>query len=206
TDPTRNSYKMIIEKINYGGWANSYRISNGEVEAIVTGDVGPRVMRYGFIGGPNFFREFKDQLGRSDEPDWQPRGGHRIWAAPEDPVDTYAPDNGPVEIALTDDSIVATEPVEPLTGLEKRIELRMAGQGSGVEVVHRIRNAGSKPRRLAPWALSMMAPGGHGIHGLPPRGTHPEMLAPTNPLVMWAFSDLSDPRWRFLQRYLVLRQ
>jgi hypothetical protein len=197
---------MIIEKTDYRGWANSYRISNGEVEAIVTGDVGPRVMRYGFMGGQNFFKDFEDQLGRAGEPAWLPRGGHRIWAAPEDPVDTYAPDNGPVAIALTGDSIVATEPVEPLTGLEKQIAVRMAGQGSGVEVVHRIRNAGAKPRRLAPWALTMMARGGHGIHGFPPRGTHPEMLAPTNPLVMWAFTNLSDPRWALLQRYLVLRQ
>jgi hypothetical protein len=52
----------------------------------------------------------------------------------------------------------------------------------------------------------MMAPGGAGIHGFPPRGTHPEMLAPSNPLVMWAFTNLSDPRWRLLQKYLVLLQ
>jgi hypothetical protein len=52
----------------------------------------------------------------------------------------------------------------------------------------------------------MMAQGGVGIHGFPPRGTHPEMLAPTNPLVMWAFTDLSDSRWRLLRKYLVLLQ
>ena len=32
------------------------------------------------------------------------------------------------------------------------------------------------------------------------------MLAPTNPLVMWAFTSLNDPRWRLLAKYLVLRQ
>lgn len=197
---------MKIEKTNYHGWANSYRITNGEVEAIVTGDVGPRVMRFGFVGGQNFFREFEDQLGRSGESEWQARGGHRLWVGPEDPVKSYAPDNGPIEIAVTEAGVVATAPVEPLTGLEKRIELRMAETGTAVEVVHRIRNAGTAPYRLAPWALTMMAQDGYGIHGFPPRGTHPEMLLPTNPLVMWAFSDLSDPRWTLLQRYLVLRQ
>jgi hypothetical protein len=197
---------MIIEKTNYHGWANSYRISNGEVEAIVTGDVGPRVMRYGFVGGQNFFKEFDDQLGRSGEPDWQPRGGHRIWIAPEDPVKSYAPDNGPIEVDVSDDGVIATEPVEPLTGLEKQIAVHMAAVGSAVEVTHRIRNAGTAPYRLAPWALSMMAQGGHGIHGFPPRGTHPEMLEPTNPLVMWAFTNLADERWELLQRHLVLRQ
>lgn len=197
---------MTIEKIEYRGWPNSYRISNGEVEAVITSDVGPRIMRYGFAGGQNFFREFESQLGRSGEREWQPRGGHRIWIAPEDPVRSYAPDNDPVAIATTADSVIATQPVEPLTGLEKQIAVRMAASGTNVEVAHRIRNAGSGPCRLAPWALSMMAQGGHGIHGFPPRGTHPEILAPTNPLVMWAFTNLSDPRWTLLERYMVLRQ
>jgi hypothetical protein len=195
-----------IEKVAYGGWPNCWRVSNGVVEAVVTSDIGPRVMRYGFAGGQNFFKEFADQMGRSSEPAWQLRGGHRIWMAPEDPDLTYAPDNGPVRVEPVADGVVCTQPVEPLTGLEKQIELRMAESGTGVEVTHRIRNAGAAPRRLAPWALSMMAPGGHGIHGFPPRGTHPEMLAPSNPLVMWAFTHLTDPRWRLLERYLVLRQ
>jgi hypothetical protein len=197
---------MIIEKTNYEGWANSYRISNGEVEAIVTADVGPRVMRYGFVGGQNFFKEFKEQLGQSGEAGWQPRGGHRIWIAPEDPVKSYAPDNQPIGREVTEDGVIATAPAEPLTGLEKQIALRMAAVGSAVEVTHRIRNAGTEPYRLAPWALSMMAQGGCGIHGFPPRGTHPEMLEPTNPLVMWAFTNLADERWKLLGRHLVLRQ
>jgi hypothetical protein len=32
------------------------------------------------------------------------------------------------------------------------------------------------------------------------------MLEPTNPLVMWAFTHLDDPRWRLSRKYLVLRQ
>jgi len=75
-----------------------------------------------------------------------------------------------------------------------------------VEIVHQIRNAGDKPYALAPWALTMMAQGGWGIHGFPPRGTHPEVLPPSNPLVMWAFTHLNDPRWTLGRKYLVLRQ
>jgi hypothetical protein len=196
----------MVEKVEFGGWPNCYRVSNGTIEAVVTQDVGPRVMRYGFCGGQNFFKEFADQLGRSGEPEWQPRGGHRIWIAPEDPVKSYAPDNVRVEVEVTADGLIATGPVESLTGIEKRIELKMAASGTAVEVTHRLRNAGSTPYRLAPWALTMMAPGGVGIHGFPPRGTHPEMLAPANPLVMWAFTNLRDSRWCLLERYLALRQ
>ena len=195
-----------IEKTEYKGWPNSYRISNGDVELVITSDIGPRIMRYAFPGGQNVFKEFADGLGKSGEKTWQLRGGHRIWFAPEDAVKTYATDNGPVHISIKGDVLVATEPVEPLTGLEKQITVKLAASGSHVEVLHRIRNTNKTAFELAPWALSMMAQGGVGIHGFPPRGTHPEMLAPTNPLVMFAFSDLSDKRWQFTKKYLILRQ
>src|SRR5271154_3184150 len=102
-----------IEKTNYKGWPNCYRITNGEVELIVTSDIGPRIMRYGFVGDQNFFKEFTESLGKSGEPAWVPRGGHRVWAAPEDAVRTYAPDNGPIHIKITGAVLEATEPVEP---------------------------------------------------------------------------------------------
>jgi hypothetical protein len=197
---------VTIEKTGFHGWANSWRVSNGVVELVVTGDIGPRVMRYGFAGGQNFLKQFVGQLGKTGEADWQPRGGHRVWIAPEDPVNTYAPDNAPVAIDVQGGVIVCTGPVEALTGMEKKITVRMAASGTAVELIHQIRNAGGEPCHLAPWILTMMAQGGTGIHGFPPRGTHPEMLAPTNPLVMWAFTHLDDPRWRLSRKYLALRQ
>jgi len=200
------SSAVKIEKTNFKGWPNSYRISNGTVEAVVTGDVGPRVMRYAFVGGQNLFKEFTEQLGKSGEKDWQARGGHRIWIAPEDRVKSYAPDNGPIHIAVNGSVVEATEPIEPLTGLEKKLTVKMDATGTGVELVHQIRNAVNAPYDLAVWVLTMMAQGGAGIHGFPPRGTHPEVLAPTNPLVMWAFTNLTDPRWNLLRKYLVLHQ
>jgi hypothetical protein len=195
-----------IEKINYQGWPNSYRVTNGEVELVITSDIGPRIMRYGFVGGQNMFKEFKETLGKSGEPAWVPRGGHRVWAAPEDAVKTYATDNGPVKVEIKGGVLTATQPVEQLTGLEKRITVKMAPSGTAVEVLHTIRNAGAKPVQLAPWALTMMAQNGVGIHGFPPRGKHPEVLAPTNPLVMSAFTNLADPRWKFTRKYMMLRQ
>jgi hypothetical protein len=200
------SAAVTIQKASYAGWSNCYRITNGDVELIVTTDVGPRVLRYGFVNGQNVFKEFKEQLGKSGETTWQARGGHRIWIAPEHVRDTYALDNRPVKATIKGAVIELTQPVEQETGLEKTIIVRLAEKGSGVEVVHHIKNTGAKERRFAPWALTMMAQGGVGITGFPPRGTHPEVLAPTNPLVMWAFSDLSDKRWIFTKKYMVLLQ
>jgi len=195
-----------IERIDFRGWAHSYRITNGTVEAIVPSEIGPRVMSYGFTGGQNFFKVFDGQAGRSGETEWQLRGGHRLWAAPEDPLLTYAPDNSPVRVTVEGGILTATAPVEQLTGLEKSMTVRMAPEGTAVEVVHRIRNAGTTHVELAPWAPTMMAPGGVGFHGFPPRGSHPKNLGDYSPLILWAYTDLTDRRWHLLRKYLVLEQ
>jgi len=79
-----------VDKVAYQGWPNCYRVSNGGIEAIVTGDIGPRIMRFGFVGGQNFFKEYREQLGKTGEEKFQLRGGHRVWKAPEDPIATWA--------------------------------------------------------------------------------------------------------------------
>lgn len=195
-----------VEKTEYKGWHNCYRVTNGEIELIVTGDVGPRIIRFGFVGGQNLFKEFPEQLGRSGEEKFQLRGGDRVWKAPEDPVATWAPDNIPVEIQPTENGLIAREPVEPLTHLQKEIEISMAVTGNSVTVSHRITNRSLFTLEFAPWALTMMAQGGIAVTGFPPRGKHPLHLEATNPLVMWAYTNLADPRWKFTKKYLMLRQ
>ena len=130
------SASVKVEKTEYAGWKNCYRVSNGEIELIVTGDVGPRIIRFGFVGGQNLLKEFPEQLGKTGEEKFQLRGGDRVWKAPEDPVATWAPDNVPVEIQVTPTGLIAREPVEPLTKLRKEIEVSMAPSGTSVKVSH----------------------------------------------------------------------
>jgi hypothetical protein len=195
-----------VEKTEYKGWQNCYRVTNGEIELIVTGDVGPRIIRFGFVGGQNMFKEFAEQLGKSGEEKFQLRGGDRVWKAPEDPVATWAPDNVPVQIIPTATGLIARAPIEPLTNLQKEIEIAIAPLGTTVTVSHRITNHSLFTLEFAPWALTMMAQGGIAVSGFPPRGRHPINLEATNPLVMWAYTDLADPRWKFTKKYLTLRQ
>lgn len=197
--------QTTVEKVPYAGWPNCYRLTNGETELVVTTDIGPRVMRYSFVGGQNLFVEIADQLGKSGEPWWAMRGGHRLWASPEVKPDTYALDNGPVEATVSEGEISLLQAVEPETGLQKEISVAYEPAG-GVKVTHRISNKGEQSRRLAPWALSQMAKGGAGIVALPARGGHSEQLLPTNPLVMWAYTNFADKRWQFTNKYIILRQ
>lgn len=200
------SAAVTVEKTAYAGWPNCYRVSNGEIELIATTDVGPRIMRLGFVGGQNLFAEFKEELGGIKEKKWLARGGHRLWKSPEDQVLTYALDNDTVQVTVHGDGITLTQAVEPETGLQKQINIRMAPTGNLLTVSHRITNTGGWAVEFAPWALTMMAPGGRAFTGFPPRGKHPEMLDPTNPLVMWAYTNLGDPRWKYSLKYLSLQQ
>lgn len=205
SNPSAARSAVQIDKIEYAGWPNCYRMTNGEVEVILTTDVGPRVMRYGFTGSDNVFVEFHEQLGRSGEKEWMARGGHRLWAAPERIPETYALDNSPVEATVSEMSVSLLQPVEPETGLRKTMSVSLASTGSGVTVTHRIENTRPAPRRLAVWGLTQMAPGGLAIAAFPPRGSHEEILLPTNPLTMWAYTNFADPRWTFTQKYVTLR-
>ena len=194
-----------IEPVAYAGWPNCYRLSNGVVELIVTTDVGPRIIRYGFIGGQNLFAEFAEQLGKSGENWWVMRGGHRLWIAPEVTPDTYALDNAPIQATIGGDSITLLQPVEPETGLQKEIAVAFTGEGH-VTVTHRLENASKQARRVSIWALTQMACGGVSISTFPPRGCHQDCLQPTHPLSMWAYTDFSDKRWLLTKSYLVLKQ
>jgi len=196
--------EVRIENTAWQGWPNCRRITNGVVEMIVTTDVGPRVMRYGFVGGPNLLKEIPEELGGKGEKDFKLRGGHRLWVAPENLKTSWAVDNGPVTATIEADALTLAQPVDS-AGIEKRISIRMSATGS-VELAHSARNTTGFAVEMAPWTLTMMAQGGLAITGFPPRGKHPEVLLPTNPLVMWAYTDLADPRWKITRKYLTLRQ
>jgi hypothetical protein len=197
---------MTIRKIAYQGWKNCCRISNGKIELIVTTDVGPRVIRFGFVGGQNLFKEYSEQLGKRGGKKWRIYGGHRLWHAPEAEPRTYFPDNSPVTLEKRGRVVRVIQPVETTTGIQKEIDFRMSPNRARVELVHRLRNTNLWPVEFAPWALTVMATGGTAIVPLPPRGSHPEDLPPGNLLTLWLYTDMSDPRWTWGRKYILLRQ
>jgi hypothetical protein len=195
-----------VERINYKGWPNCYRLSNDLIDLVVTTDVGPRIIRFGFVGEENEFKEFDEMLGQTGGDEWRPYGGHRLWHAPESMPRTYFPDNAPVRLEQVGDVVRLIQPPETTTGIQKEIDLRLSPDQAQVDVIHRLRNTGLWAVELAPWALTMMAPGGVAIIPLPPRGSHAENLLPTGTLALWAYTDMTDPRWTWGRQYVLLRQ
>lgn len=199
--------QVEIKSVAYQGWKNNLQISNGTVELILTLDIGPRVIRYGFVGGENLFKEFAEQLGKAGESEWQARGGHRLWHAPEDLKRTYELDNAPLKYEkLGSNGVRLIQAVEPNTKLQKEMDITLEASGTKVTVVHRLRNLGMWDVELAPWALTMMAQGGTEIIPLPPKIPHPQGLLPVSQIITWPYTDMSDTRWRWGAKYITFSQ
>jgi len=197
---------MQVKRLNYRGWPNCYRLSNGVVDLIVTTDVGPRIIRFGFVGEKNEFFEDEKALGKRGGNQWRMYGGHRLWHAPEVEPRTYSPDNAPVKFEKRQGAVRLLQQVEPKTGIQKEMFLFLSPRHAQVTITHRLWNRNPWAIELAPWALSVMAPGGVAIIPLPPRGSHPKDLPPSSTLTLWAYTDLTDSRWTWGRQYALLRQ
>ena len=198
---------MAADYVSFGGWDNNLRLRNDHAELIITLDVGPRVISYRPCEGENVFNVFDEQLGSTGEPEWKSRGGHRFWLAPEDEVLSYIPDNMPVEHRIiSEHEVEVATPSGDQLPVRKTMTIALEQKSSRVTVTHRAANEGAKPLLLATWGLSVMAPGGVEIIPLPALGEHPRDLLPTRRMILWAFTDMADPRWRWGQRYITLTQ
>ena len=149
----------IVERLNL---PNCVRLSNGEVEVIVTTDVGPRIISYAFVGGENVLGEHPEARVETALGEFKPYGGHRLWIAPENMPNSYAPDNVPVEFYFDErnNSIRLIQPIESVTKTQKEIIVTLDETGSGVSVNHKITNCGTETVELAAWALTVMRGGG----------------------------------------------
>jgi len=181
-------------------------MTNDQVDLVITADVGPRVIRFGFVGEENEFHEYAATLGKTGGGEWNNYGGHRLWHAPEVHPRTYFPDNDPVRLDSHADWIRTLQAVETTTGIQNEMDIHLSRVGAYVRVVHRLRNTNLWPVELAPWAISVMAPNGTAIIPLPPRDTHPEALLPASTLTLWAYTDMSDRRWTWGRKYVLARQ
>ena len=77
--------QVKVEKVDYKGWDGSYRITNGAVDLVVVPQVG-RVMRYGYVDGPNLLWENEALLGKTfpvDARTYRSYGGDKMWVAPQ---------------------------------------------------------------------------------------------------------------------------
>jgi hypothetical protein len=197
--------QVTVETVRCLAQPNCYRLANKSVEVVVTTDIGPRIIRYGFIGGDNLLAEMPDDAVKTELGAWKPWGGHRLWTAPESMPRSYSPDNDPVAHTVEGNTVKLVQKVEPGTGIQKEMSVTLDPDGTSVTVVHRLTNKGLWEIEVAPWALTIMNGGGEVIIPQERYRSHDEYLLPARPLVLWHYTDLSDPRWTIGKKYIRLK-
>lgn len=201
---------MNLEKINFKGWENCLKLSNGEAELVISVGLGPRILSYRRVNGVNFMKNFDEQLADIRKDEWQSYGGHRLWHAPEVFPRTYYPDVEPVKSDWNGRVLRLQCVVESTTGLQKEIEIELAESGTEVKLCQRIFNRNPWAVTFAPWGLSVMAPGGTAIVPQEPFVPHGagegESFEYARPLVLWKFTNMADPRFVWGEKYIRMRQ
>ncbi len=188
--------------IDWNGW-QCLEIETAEYRLICPLEVGPRVLWFSRRGGPNHLRPNPGHFGLKGGTDYRSYGGHRLWIGPEDPKTTYTPENEPVRVENGSDSVRLESSVNSI-GIKKEIELQWTD--GLVTVRHRVENCSDKPIELAAWAVTVMAPGGQCIIPGEPSVPHPEGLLPNRRIILWPYSEMSDPRFTWGSRTVRLSQ
>lgn len=198
---------------DFCGYGAAMRISNGLIEAVSSVDCGPRVLRFGLVGGENLFWVDTDGSGRGVMPgleeafgkgkEYSIMGGHRLWASPEHAVNSYYPDSDPVEVAQHADGLTLTPPVQYRLDLRLSFELRMSPDAPRVTVIHKIENTARRPVKLAAWALTQLAQGG--LLVFPQSKADTGLLADRH-FAVWPYTDMGDARLRFADDYISITQ
>ena len=195
---------MSIEKLPYMGLPNCIRLSNGDVELIVTTGVGPRILCYATKLGKNVLAHFPESSKETALGTWKPYGGHRLWVWPEVFPATYAPDNDAIEWVCKEElSILLRQPVDS-AGMEKEIRITITPGGTKVVLEHTITSHNLWPIDIAVWAISVVQVGTSILPRVPFR-SHDEYVPVSQPIAICAFTDLQDPRFTLGTKYILLR-
>ncbi len=198
--PVAGMDQTQIVKEDYHGWPNTYRLSNGLLEAHVVTDVGPRIIDLRVPGGDNLFR-LRDGVGGTGEATYMFRGGWRLWVAPERTETTYALDNSACEVdAGKRGTLRVSAPPQPAAGVQKRVEISLQPGEARLRIVSHIRNIAERPLRYAAWSLPVMQPGGRAFV---PLDVGPlTAFDATRRLLLWSYARFSDPRYQFGDRLI----
>jgi hypothetical protein len=173
----------------------------GPYELEAAHDFGPRITSLRRDGSPNLFVELKDSVALSYSANavYRLRGGHRLWAAPEIPAVTYAPDDHPCVVSASREAISISAPPD-VAGVMK--EIVVTRDGDRLQVTHRLTNTNDGLLELAPWAITQLPLGGEALLPLESQGSD---LQADRSLVLWPYSRLDDDRVEADRDHILIR-
>ncbi len=201
-----------VTEINYKNFGRCLILENKKASMIITVDIGPRIISYCLNGKENMLfedinRDFRDSgkklrgyFGWNET--WYIYGGHRLWSSPESHPHSYVPDNAQVEYEIRDMG-VSLFPQETRTGQRHEWTVTMDDNSAVAAISHKLINTSGAIVTMAPWALTVCAPGGVEIF---PQDTSDKGLLSNRRCVFWSYSDIHDERFFLGNKYGTLRQ
>ncbi|HHW57192.1 MAG TPA: hypothetical protein GXX15_05900 [Clostridia bacterium] len=192
-----------IDKINFLGWENSIKLSNGIIDVVATTDIGPRIVRFGFENDVNEFNLDPKTIGLKGGDEYRYYGGHRLWHSPEDRKRTYIPDNDEVDWHEIENGVRLIQKPEKWVNTQKQIDIILNPDESRVRLVHRITNLGAWPIELSAWTITVLNTEGIEIIPQPNKDTD---LLPNRQIVLWPYSKMNDKRVYWGEKYIALKQ
>jgi hypothetical protein len=154
--------KVTVTRVNYHGWAGAYRLSNGTVEVVVVPQVG-RILRYGYVGGPNVLWENPKLHGRTVAPGTRPKewvnfGGDKLWPAPQAkwgfPPDLELDGYAHTAEALPDGRLRLTSRPSRKHGIRFLREIALAPSGTGVTLRNTMENTSDQDVEWSVWEVA----------------------------------------------------
>src|SRR5438128_5143547 len=143
------------------------KVTTEKFSCQVTLDAGPRVLSLkGQRGAELLYQVPPGEQAR--EQGFSAIGGHRLWIAPETER-TYFDDSGHVDWKQHNETLTFMPPPE-IHGDGVEIQKSLAIEevsGNVLQVVHSVTNNGDSRLKLAPWAITMVAPGGVAVLPMP---------------------------------------
>ena len=201
----------IIE--NYKLYGRCLSLTNDKIEAIVTLDVGPRIVSFSFLGGTNVMLSDRDKfepLGGKEFDEfyykgaaWESFGGHRLWLSPESLPETYYPDNDPVEYVIEGNTATFIPKAQKENGVALSFSLTLNDNSNEMVVSHKVKNISEDIKEYSLWALTVLAQGGIEII---PQNTRDTGLLGNRLIAIWPYADINDSRLFLGNKYVTLKQ
>lgn len=206
---------MVQTKIieSYKDYGKVLSISNGVIEAYVTLDLGPRIIKFSSIGGQNIMLDERKELTPmtdkaytdffGENKAWESFGGHRVWLTPESYPETYSPDDEPVSYTVTENGAIFEAADDNCNLVKKSFEIKMDDDDANMQIITTIKNIADKDREFAVWCITVANKNGTLII---PMNTNDTVLLHNRQISVWPYTDLSDPRVNFGKKYVTLKQ
>ncbi|MBN1264159.1 MAG: hypothetical protein JXA25_01610 [Anaerolineales bacterium] len=131
-------------------------------------------------------------------------GGHRLWASPEEPGWSYGDESGvPLEIEERHNHVRLIQLHPEAAGLRREMTLTLDELLPHLTIKHCLTNDGDFPVFAAPWALTILPPGGLVL--LPfPRSENDSNLLPDRNLVFWPYTTPENLNMVYLPNAILL--